>query len=868
MKKLSLLLAATLLSLVLMGQERQTPTPNYELAARYSPDNLRKVVFSTRVSPHWLRHSDRFWYEYATSEGKRWYLVDPARATKKVLFDNDKIAADMSRLTGDPFDAKNLDIQNLKFSDDEKKVTWEVTSKLVEVEEKQDEDEEKEKAKKEEEKGDKKEDKKDDKEKKEDDKEEDDMENKEDSKRKRKKKPKMVPKVWHFEYDIATQQLRLLDDKPKKKDRMSWASISPDSSYVLFSRDHNLYWMDKENFLKAVKDEKDTTIVENQWTEDGEEFYSYGRYQRGMDNAELKKEKDKRKPVSVVWSPSGNKFGMIRSDDREVEDLWVINNTAKPRPTLETYKYAMAGEKEVGTHDLYLFDFPSKDIKKLAVDTFKQQDISIMYAPGKKVDRDNERRIWSWLHQDDSRLYFSRISRDMKRMDVCYADTETGDVHTVIEERLNTYIGSRTPVVVNGGKEYIHWSERDGWAHFYLYDDKGNVKNQITSGPWHCDGIEAVDEQNRVLYFTANGREKGEDPYYMHLYRVNFDGTGLKLLNPGNYSHTPSVNDAGSYFVDNYSRVNTVPATTLHDGKGRKIMDLETADLSQLMATGYQFPEPFKAKAADGITDIYGVMYKPFDFDSTLHYPLLEYVYPGPQTEAVNKAWSGRMDRTDRTAQMGFIVITLGNRGGHPIRSKRYHNYGYGNLRDYGLADKKYVAEQLADRHDFIDISKVGIFGHSGGGFMSTAAMLVYPDFYDVAVSSSGNHDNAVYNRWWSERHHGVKEIEDESGEITFKYAIDKNPDIAKNLKGKLLVTTGDMDNNVHPAGTIRMVKALIDANKRFDYFLFPSQRHGYGNMNEYFFWLRSDYFAEHLLGDYDRNTDIKYMNNERQQKR
>ena len=297
-------------------------------------------------------------------------------------------------------------------------------------------------------------------------------------------------------------------------------------------------------------------------------------------------------------------------------------------------------------------------------------------------------------------------------------------------------------------------------------------------------------------------------------------------------------------------------------------MNLEKADLSQLFATGYQFPEPFKMKADDGITDIYGVMYKPFNFDENKKYPLIEYVYPGPQTEAVNKSFSTRMNRTDRMAQVGFIVITLGNRGGHPARSKWYHTYGYGNLRDYGLADKKYVAEQLADKYEFIDIEKVGIFGHSGGGFMSTAAMLVYPDFFDVAVSSSGNHDNTVYNSWWSETHHGIKEEKDADGNITYKYMIDKNQTLAENLKGKLMLTTGDIDNNVHPAGTIKMANALIKANKRFDFFLFPTQRHGYGNMTEYFFWMKADYFSKHLLGNEIKDVDLTEMNRAKPKKK
>ncbi|MBT8218305.1 MAG: S9 family peptidase, partial [Bacteroidia bacterium] len=596
--------------------------------------------------------------------------------------------------------------------------------------------------------------------------------------------------------------------------------------------------------------------------------YAFGGQNRGVDNVELKKDKDKRKSVVVLWAPSGNKFAMRRVDNRKVKDLWVLDNTAQPRPRLETYKYHMAGEKEAQQQEMYVFDFPSKDRIEVQADTFKDQSLSFINAPAKKSDRDDERRWRYWLSPDDSRLYFTRTSRDLKRIDICYANTETGEVTVVIEERLNTYIETRSLGLVNGGNEFIHWSERDGWAHFYLYDAEGNLKNQITSGPFHCQSIEGIDSKNRVLYFRANGKEQDEDPYYYHLYRINFDGSGLELLNPGDYDHAVSVNDDMTHFVNNFSRVNSVPASSLYNNQGRKIMDLEEADLSQLMATGYQFPEPYTVKAADGITDLYGVMYKPFDFDSTLLYPLIEYVYPGPQTEAVSKSFSTRMDRTDRLAQLGFVVVTIGNRGGHPARSKWYHNYGYGNLRDYGLADKKYAAEQLADRHNFIDINRVGIFGHSGGGFMSTAAMLVYPDFFKVAVSSSGNHENNIYNRWWSEKHHGVREEVNDKGEIIFKYAIDKNPDIAKNLKGKLMITTGDIDNNVHPAGTIRMAKALIDANKRFDYFVFPGKRHGYGDMNEYFFWLRGDYFCEHLLGDSEKDTDIRHMNNQKQKKK
>lgn len=836
MKLLASLLLSILITTGLNAQHAPKVKANYQLAARFSPNKLKRMVFSTRVDPHWLKNSNRFWYSYEKSEGKTYYIVDPLKSTKTALFDNERMAADMSRLTGDPYDAKHLDMEKLEFIKNESVIRFQVKSKLVKEEEKDDEEER--------------------------------GEQQEVDKKDKKDKKKMVDKIYYFEYNIGTRSLILLSDYEKPKEDAKWASVSPDETYVLFSRHHNLFWMDMENYAKALKDEKDSTIIENKLTEDGVEYFSYGGGSRGESNVDKEKNKDKRKRASVLWSPDSKKFAINRTDMQKVNDLWVIKSTADPRPTLETYKYAMPGDKEIGIDIIEIFDFASKSKIRVKSDTFPDQRVNISRATRLKKNRDNRRNPSLWLAKTNDKLYFFRTSRDYKRLDFCVANTTTGEVTVLVEERLNTYVEQRTPGMINNGNEIIEWSERDGWAHFYLYDGNGNLKNQITSGAYHCQSIQGIDEKNRVLYFTANGREKDEDPYYYHLYKINFNGTGLKLLNAGDYNHAINMNDGSTHFVNNYSRVNATPLSVLFDNAGRKVMDLETADLSKLMEAGYQFPEPFKVKAGDGITDLYGVMYKPFNFDSTRTYPIIEYVYPGPQTEAVNKSFSSRMDRLDRMAQFGFIVISIGNRGGHPARSKWYHNYGYGDLRDYGLEDKKVAAEQLAYRHDYIDINKVGIFGHSGGAFMSTAAMLVYPDFFKVAVSSSGNHENNVYNRGWSEKHHGVEEIISEKGEASFKYAIDKNPDLAKNLKGRLMITTGDIDNNVHPAGTIRMANALIKANKRFDYFVFPGQRHGYGNMNEYFFWLRADYFCRYLIGDYSNRVDMVEMNNEKPLKR
>lgn len=809
------------------SESKTTPLPNYRLAAKYSPKQLSKLVHSTSVKPHWLKNGNRFWYQYKTTEDANYYLVDADKKSKTPLFNNENMAKWLTEITKDPYDAKHLPKLDLKFVNNETAIRFRITSteKIISQEDvkktKNDSTEIKEKS----------------------------------------KKPKMEKKTYHFEYKIGGNGLQIVDTKKKiKKDWKKWATIAPDSSIVVFSKYHNLYWMDKSNFLKAVKNEKDSTIVENQWTSDGVKNYSYGGGSRGENNESEIKDKDNRKSARVIWSHDSKKFVYQRSDTRMLKDLWVINSVTEKRPTLETYKYHMPGEQEYKSSEILIFDVPSKEITKVALDTTKQVNLSVYRSPRKLSNADDEFQP-STLLSKKNKIYFSSISRDRKRLDINVADINTGKVKELIKERFNTYIEQRNLVLFNNEQEMIHWSERDGWAHFYLYDSFGRLKNQISSGSFHANSFVNIDENKRVLFFTANGVESSIDPYYEHLYSINLNGTGLRNLNKGDFTSSTSMADSNKYFVSNFSRVNMAPKSELRTNTGALVLSLEKADLSQLMSTGYKFPEPFKMKADDGFTDIYGVIYRPYDFDKNKKYPLIEYVYPGPQTEAVSKSFSLRMNRTDRLAQLGFIVVTLGNRGGHPARSKWYHNYGYGNLRDYGLADKKRIAEQLADKYAYINLDKVGIFGHSGGGFMSTAAMLVYPDFFKVAVSSSGNHDNTMYNSWWSETHHGVMEEIGEDGNLNYNYQIDVNQSLASKLKGNLMLSTGDIDNNVHPGATIRMAHALIKANKRFEFLLLPSQRHGYGEMTEYFFWKKADYFSKHLLGKENTDVDILEMN-------
>lgn len=800
-----MLLGLALQAMPSVSQER---LPEYLQAEKFTREKLNTMLFSTKVDPHWFPTGNDFWFEYKTSEGTSWYVVDPDARRKTPLFDRDELASQLTEIIHDPFEARHLPIQNLKVKEDGRTFTFEVTSSQ-------------------------------DKKPKKDDKKKADTPEKE---------------VFYFSYDYPTRKLTLLTEEAKEPKRLDWASVSPDGQTVVYAKDCNLYRMSIADYRKAQKDEKDSTIVEIQLTKDGSEHFGYGIPYSILNTDTLCN--GKRRGVWGYWSPDSKHFVTVVTDERKVKDLWVINSTASPRPTLETYRYQMPGEMDAPEDHLYIFDMTTNTRKEIRTAAWKNQTLMLENRPYQMKERDAEFIPDVW-QGDNNRFFLTRSSRDLHRIDVCTYTIGQDSIVPIVKERMNTYQETRPIQVFNGGKEFIQWSERDGWAHLYLYDDQGNLKNRITKGPWHVERVVKVDPATRTIYFTANGREANENPYYEHLYKVNADGSGLKRLTEGEYFHETDMDDDARFIVDNYSRVNTVPNAVLIDRNGNKVMDLQESDFSQLFAAGYQFPELFTVKAADGVTDLYGVMYKPYNFDSTKVYPIVDYVYPGPQVEAVYYPFTRMSVRTDRLAQAGFIVISVGQRGGHPSRSKWYHNYGYGNMRDYPLADHKAAVEQLAARYKYIDIDRVGIHGHSGGGFMSTAAILQYPDFYKAAVSCAGNHDNRIYNRWWSETHHGVKEEITEKGDTTFVYKIATNPEIAKQLKGHLMLVHGDIDNNVHPANTIRVVDALIRANKRFEMLILPGQRHGFGDMDEYFYWRMVDFFSRWLNGKAEDSVDI-----------
>ena len=790
--------------LTLQAQKPQTPhkvqKANYEQAARFSSKQLRNMVYSTRIRPNWFAESDRFWYTWKTAEGTKYYIVNAATGAKTEVFDLEKLARQLTEVTRDPYDAQHLNLY-LELKED-KRFQWDMQSKTPKR---------------------------------------DSLGNTTDE---------FVN--YRFYYDIASGELSW-DTEEHEDEYPSWANVSPDGSVGLYIKNHNLWVMDRENLKKAAKDSKDSTLVERALTTDGSRNISYleDNYSGDMES-----DTTARNFARVHWAPDGRHFALVRWDMSSVKEFWVINSLARPRPELEAYHYQMPGEP--GPQGKLLIMDLQGNQQEVKWNAFKDQDGEILNAPSTVKERAADYYSIKWLGGNDH-FYLLRRSRDLKRLDLCKVEVGRDSTRTLVAERMNTYVENRAPYFLPNG-DFVWWSERGGWANLYLYGADGTLKKNLTEGAYHVEDV--LGSTASYLVVSACGVNKEENPYQMHNYRVPLTGGAMVQLDMDDMDVLATASDNGKYLVANYSRVDCKPAVMLVNTATGRRTALEEADFSRLLAAGYRFPERFKVKAADGITDLWGEMHKPFDFDSTKVYAIADYVYPGPQVEANDISWRFNL-RTDQLAQLGMIVITVGNRGGHPNRSKWYHNYGYGNLRDYGLEDQKYAIQQLAGRHKFIDINRVGIHGHSGGGFMSTAAILKYNDFFKAAVSCAGNHDNSIYNRWWSEQHHGIQE-KVAKGDTTFVYKIDTNQELASRLKGHLMLVTGDNDNNVNPANTIRVVDALIRAGKRFDLVILPGQRHGFGDMNDYFFWKMADHYARYLIGDRrERPVDVTELNND-----
>lgn len=612
-----------------------------------------------------------------------------------------------------------------------------------------------------------------------------------------------------------------------------WKKLSPDSAWFVYGYQHNAYL------------QKNGETTATQLTTDGEPYYSFVSSSSTTID-------DKKSGAMLYWFNNSKKLFALREDKRRVQEMTIINSLSEPRPQINTYKFPMPGDKEVVQYELFLFDTDSRKAQKLDIAKYPDQKI-IMQST---ITNGRTLLFAGNTNDPQKEIYFLRRSRTNDQMDLCRLDGNTGKVTELITETTKPHFNDQlfNCRILNNGNDILWWSERNGYGQYYLYDRNGKLKNAVTKGNFVSGEILSIDTVARTMVYEGYGREKNTDPYYRMFYKVKFDGSGFTLLTPGNAYHDIQLAKNGKYLLDTYSRTDQPAVTVLRDMKGKQLMELGRDDASALFKMGWKLPEMIKVKAADGVTDLYGVMYKPFNMDSTKKYPIISSVYPGPQEDYIPKKFAIDDNYNQSLAQMGFIVINIAHRGSSPLRGLAFHTFGYGNLRDYALADDKYVIEQLAAKHSYIDLNKVGIYGHSGGGFMTATAILTHPEFYKVAVAASGNYDTNIYTQWWGETYHGVW-LKDGK----FESNIPTTAALAGNLKGRLFLITGDVDKNVHPANTFRLADALIKNNKRFDMMVLPGKDHGLGD--KYYINLIRYYFMENLLGIKSSDTDIVLHN-------
>ncbi|MDE3172229.1 MAG: DPP IV N-terminal domain-containing protein, partial [Gemmatimonadota bacterium] len=688
--------AAAVAARPVAAQQARGNQANWALANKFTPEAMRPILYSETVAAHWIGKSDSMWYNWKDHTGSTFYLAVPALKLKRPLFDHARLAAALTAQSGHAYDAYNLPFTSVEFGKDHRTFGFNADSSHWE---------------------------------------------------------------WNLAAETLTRTGAATRERPAPAGRGGrgfggfgfgggdFRNYSPDSTHFVFARNFNLFIVDTAT--------KDTTQI----SFDGERKRSFGYRDTAMTQLNERGRAggagrgganggedplDPRVRANVVWSRDSKAFAVLRQDQRKVGDLYLIDELAQPRPTFMEYPYAMPGETNVAIDELYTYQVGDKQVTPLDVGKYKDQRIMDLVWPDAGHD------VLSLVRRD-------RTQRALEMIDV---DLRTHDVRTILTEKSGWGgLQTQEPWYVKAGGDFIWWSDSTGWGHYYLYSHDGKLLSALGTGPWRAEELVDVDSVRRVAWMTGVGREPGEDPYYHHLYRVNLDGTGLTLVDAGDATHSADLSPSDRYDVDNGSRIDQAPHAVIRDAAtGATVMDLETMDVSGLKALGWKPPEPFRTKAADGITDIWGEMWKPFDFDSTRSYPIITYTYPGPQTESVVFNFSPTAQQ-QQLAQLGFIVVTFGNRGGSPERSRAYDTFGYLNLRDYGLADKKYVIQELADEHKYIDINRVGIYGHSGGGFQTAAAMLLppYNEFFKVGVSESGNHDNNIYNQNWSEQYHGLQ---------------------------------------------------------------------------------------------------------------
>lgn len=538
----------------------------------------------------------------------------------------------------------------------------------------------------------------------------------------------------------------------------------------------------------------------------------------------------------------GHRYIYMMQDMSEVKEVSLIHSLGHSRPVTNTFKMPMPGDAGVRQYRIYWYDADHGEGRLLPIEKYPDQLVAMDFF------------------RSSTALYITRRSRKADKVDLCRINVEDGTVTELISEECIPHINLTlfNYKILEQGKYFIWWSERTGKGNYYLYNANGELLNRITTGENLVAGsIASVDTLRKEIIFAGYGNEENINPYYTFFYKARLDGKKQVLLTPGNGNHELSLSKDKKYAIDKYSRMDLLPVmSVLSIENPEKNYKVEQMDGSDLQQAGWQPPTLLKVKAADGKTDLYGLMYLPSNLDESRKYPIISNVYPGPQDDQIPQSFVLDDNGNQSLAELGFIVLNVAPRGSSPLRGHDFYCFSYGNLRDYPLADDKYVIEQLARKYPYIDLDRVGIYGHSGGAFQTVAAILTYPDFYKVAVAASGNHDNNIYIQWWGEVFHGLNEkIDTKTGKSTFSVKIPTNMELANNLKGKLMLITGDVDKNVPPSSTYRLADALIKANKRFDMFILPGKDHGV--MCPYYQNLIRYYFVENLLHESHRHIDI-----------
>jgi len=599
---------------------------------------------------------------------------------------------------------------------------------------------------------------------------------------------------------------------------MGMGATSPDGKKEAFIKDWNLWVRDVE------------TKKETQLTTDGVKDFGYATDNAGWTHSDR---------AILEWSPDSKKIATFQQDQRNVSDMYLVT-TNVGAPKLEAWKYPLPQDKEIIKIHRVIIEVDSPKVIRLKMSPDDRRSTLCDDISCDGGFTDNE---WS---ADSTKLAFVSSTRDHKSAQLRVADAVTGDVKDIFKETVATQYESGQGAVnwryLPATNEFIWYSEKDDWGHLYLYDlNTGKLKNQITKGNFVVTQLVKVDDKNRVLYFNANGREAGRDPYFAHFYSVKFDGSDLKLLTPDDGNHQVSFSPDGKYIVDTFSKPDVPPTTVLRDMNGKTVLTLEKASVSRLSETGWKPPMPITVKDRNNKWDLYGLMFTPTNLDSKKKYPVVNYIYPGPQGGGVGTRNFGA-SRSDHQAlaELGFIVIVIDGTC-NPNRSKSFHDVCYGNMADNTIEDQIAGIKQLAAKYPYIDTTRVGMWGHSGGGFATAWAMFNHGDFYKVGISESGNHDNRNYEDDWGERYIGLM--------VGNNYEKQANQVYAANLKGKLLIAHGGMDDNVPPYNSYLVVDALVKANKDFDLIIFPNARHGYGADSYYMMRRRWDYFVKHLLG-------------------